>query len=220
MLRLGFESRRRRFWIVLAGVAAAGAAVALVMATGSSGTGGGGTTKKTYFQQFGVSASGASARALAQSTPPQATTPPAQARRARRQARKRPPLKGHPGAPQPGEILSHKETDGYFPTVVLWPLKNQWQASDRRRYTAVDAGADASKPSNGLFGIYRHNYIRVKETEKAVKVRGAGALKITKAPLGPSAETWAQKHGNIQFKGQKGVTGTLHLADDTVTVNP
>jgi hypothetical protein len=31
---------------------------------------------------------------------------------------------------------------------------------------------------------------------------------------------WAQKRGNIEFNGANGITGTLHLADDTVTVNP
>jgi hypothetical protein len=189
------------------------------MAATSSGTSGGGPTKKTYFQQFGVRASGNSAKALAQSTPPQATTPPAQARQARRQARKRPPLRGHPGAPQPGKIISHTQTDGFFSTIVLWPLTNQWQTSDRRRFTAVDAGADASDHSTGLFGIYRHNYLRVKERAKTVKVPSAGTLRITKAPLGRSVETWAQRRGNIKFKGKSGITGTLHLKDDTVTLN-
>lgn len=215
-----FETRRRRVLIILTAVAAAGAALAVIMASSSSGTSDDGTKQKTYFQQFGVSASGPSAKALAESTPPQATTPPAQARRASRQARKRPPLRGHPGARQPGKIISHKQTDGFFSTIVLWPLTNQWQASDRRRFTAVDAGADASNPSSGLFGIYRHNYLRVKERAKTVKVPGAGTLRITKAPLGRSVESWAQRRGNIQFASRSGVTGTLHLRDDTVTVNP
>jgi hypothetical protein len=213
-------NRRRRVFVALTGVAAAGAALAAIMVTSSSGDSGRGTTTKTYFRQFGVSASGDSAKALAGSTPPQATTPPAQARRARHQARKRPPLHGHPGAPQPGKIISHTQTDGFFSTIVLWPLTNQWQTSDRRRFTAVDAGADASHQSTGLFGIYRHNYIRIKERAKTVKVPTAGTLKITKAPLGRSVESWAQRRGNIRFTSKNGVTGTLHLRDDTITLNP
>ena len=52
-----------------------------------------------------------------------------------------------------------------------------------------------------------------------VKVPGAGPVKITKAPLGPGTEVWAQKHGNFEFTSKNGITGTLHLKDDTVTVN-
>ncbi len=84
----------------------------------------------------------------------------------------------------------------------------------------MDAGSDASSHSTGLFGIYRHNYLRVKERAKTVKVPRAGTLKITKAPLGRSVESWAQRRGNIQFTSKNGVTGTLHLKDDTVTLNP
>jgi hypothetical protein len=47
----------------------------------------------------------------------------------------------------------------------------------------------------------------------------AGKIEITGAPLGSKVETWAQKHGNFEFKGEHGITGTLHLKDDTVTMD-
>jgi hypothetical protein len=57
-------------------------------------------------------------------------------------------------------------------------------------------------------------------TTHDVRVQGAGPLKITKAPLGPKVVHWAQKHGNIEFNCKSGITGTLHLSDDTMTLNP
>jgi hypothetical protein len=52
-----------------------------------------------------------------------------------------------------------------------------------------------------------------------INVPGAGALRITRAPLGRSVQTWAQKRGKLRFTSEHGITGTLHLEDDTVTVD-
>jgi hypothetical protein len=53
-----------------------------------------------------------------------------------------------------------------------------------------------------------------------VKVLGAAPLRITGAPLGRKVETGAQRSGNIRFVGARGVRGTLHLRDDSVSLNP
>jgi hypothetical protein len=53
-----------------------------------------------------------------------------------------------------------------------------------------------------------------------VKVPGAGALEITKAPLGRKVEVWAQKRGNLHFTSKNGIDGTLHLKDDSITLGP
>jgi hypothetical protein len=41
---------------------------------------------------------------------------------------------------------------------------------------------------------------------------------ITDAPTGRKVGSSAQKDGVLRFRGAKGVTGTLHLSNDTVSV--
>ena len=47
---------------------------------------------------------------------------------------------------------------------------------------------------------------------------GAGALKITDAPRGLKAAR-APGRAELRFTSKNGVTGTLHLRDDTVTLD-
>jgi hypothetical protein len=109
--------------------------------------------------------------------------------------------------------------EGWFPIQELWPLKSEWSVANCHRFTVVDAGGDAPHPSrDGLFGIVRMTG-GDHEARKMIRVPGAGALTITKAPLGPSVVAWAPVRGDIEFRGENGVTGTLHLKDDTVTLN-
>jgi hypothetical protein len=104
---------------------------------------------------------------------------------------------------------------------VIWPVVNGWAASDRIRNTAVWAGAaGVGHHSTGRFAILRDNYRLVTQNTYTVDVAGAGPLKITDAPLGPRVVTWAQRRGKLEFTSKSGITGTLHLTDDTVTLNP
>jgi len=113
-----------------------------------------------------------------------------------------------------------RNPEGFISTMDLWPIRNEWVVSDPRRFTAVDAGADPTDPTMGVFGIFRQNYVWVTQKTDLVKVAGAGALQIPRAPLGQGAvQTWAQRRGNLEFTSKNGVTGTLHLTDDTVTLN-
>lgn len=77
-------------------------------------------------------------------------------------------------------------------------------------------------PSTGIFGIYRQDFVHVRQYGDLVRVPGAGALEITKAPLGRGIPYWAvQKRGNIHFTSitsKKRINGALHLRDDTVTL--
>jgi hypothetical protein len=97
---------------------------------------------------------------------------------------------------------------------------NMWWTNDCHAFTVVTAGSDGDHPGDGLLAIHREHLNHPHNTWKEIKVPDAGILEITKAPLGPSVETWAQKRGNIQFKGDGGITGTLHLSDDSVTLDP
>jgi hypothetical protein len=118
---------------------------------------------------------------------------------------------------RPGEIVPGGPGP-FFSSDVISPVRNGWQASDHRSYTAVDAGGNPADPSVGELGIFRQNFVDATQTQHVVHVPGAGALKIVAAPIGKDVATWAQKRGNLQFAGNRGVRGTLHLRSDTVTL--
>jgi hypothetical protein len=78
-----------------------------------------------------------------------------------------------------------------------------------------------TKKSDGDFDIYRESYICTQQKADSVTVPGTGAVRITYAPEGRGpVQTWSQERGDIEFTSANGITGTLHLADDTVTVDP
>jgi hypothetical protein len=66
--------------------------------------------------------------------------------------------------------------------------------------------------------IFRQDFVHVKQTAHDVDVHGSGPVTITAAPTGRSVESSAQQNGVLRFRGAKGVTGTLHLSNDTVTL--
>lgn len=106
-------------------------------------------------------------------------------------------------------------------TAIIWPVRNGWAVSNHRRMTGVWAGLSGEDGSTGRFAILRQNYIRDTQHVDTVDVDGAGALKITHAPLGRGrVQTWAQHYGKLRFTSGRGVTGTLDLHDDIVTLNP
>jgi hypothetical protein len=101
----------------------------------------------------------------------------------------------------------------------LWPVTNGWRISDHRTFTAVYAGAVPNHRSTGRLVIFRQNFVRVTQTSDRVDVPGSGPLKITSAPQGKADQTAAQRTGTLEFEGTNGTTGTLHLSNDTVTVD-
>jgi hypothetical protein len=91
-----------------------------------------------------------------------------------------------------------------------------------RLVTSVTAGAESRGSSTGLLSITRDrpcdpHYTRTHGD--LIRVSETGPLKITDAPLGSRALESAQRNANISFTGSNGVSGTLHLGDDAVTVN-
>jgi hypothetical protein len=107
----------------------------------------------------------------------------------------------------------------FFSSDVIWPIRNGWQASDHRSYTAVDAGVDPADHSVGELGIFRQNFVKTTQSQQVVDVPGAGTLRITEAPLGTGVVTRAQRRGNLRFVGKRGVRGTLHLRNDRITID-
>jgi hypothetical protein len=105
-------------------------------------------------------------------------------------------------------------------------VTNGWAAHTDHRQTLVAAGVEARtfhphRLTTGLFSISRLRLHPFDQSGDLVEVPGAGTLTITKAPLGHGRVALsAQKRGNIEFTSTNGITGTLHLSDDTVTLNP
>jgi hypothetical protein len=129
----------------------------------------------------------------------------------------------NPGGPWPGIEGGELISGGVFaPSTVLWPDNNLWKVQSHTQTTDVEAGGDATQKSNGLFFIIRSYALRSRppQTTDIVSVAGSGPVTITKAPLGRKVVVWAQKRGNLEFTSTSGITGTLHLKDDTVTLNP
>jgi hypothetical protein len=142
---------------------------------------------------------------------------------------------GDVGSRYPGSIRGAVGPP-YVGPEEMWDETNMWWASDCHIFTVVTAGSDGDHHADGALVIQRTHYENPSHpqiTEKKVNVPSGGILEITKAPLGSSVETWAQRRGNIEFKSEargrgghrlhapgSGITGTLHLSDDTVTLKP
>jgi len=145
--------------------------------------------------------------------PPQVTTP-----KGVKPPKHLPPLRGHRHTGTIPARMLGPDPQTPFSTNVISPVRNGWVVSDHRRFTAVYAGASGSDRSTGALAIFRQNFIQVTQKLKVVKVAGAGTVKITRAPLGKGVETSAQRHGNIRFSGGRGITGTLHLKTDKISL--
>jgi hypothetical protein len=133
--------------------------------------------------------------------------------------------RGGPGVPQKGTIPARisnpnqEDSGGYpFSEELLVP-RNSWGAGSHRRLTAVYAGAYEGDQSRGAFVIFRQNFIQVTQHFDVVQVPEAAAVKITSAPLGKNVVRSAQRSGKLHFSDRNGVTGVLHLKDDTVSLD-
>jgi len=114
---------------------------------------------------------------------------------------------------------------GYPPSdAVMYPIVNAWAVADHRSEVDVYAGAaspvqGAGHRGDGLFVINRYSFLPLRQTQKHVVVKDAGALRIIRAPRGRGVTTSAQRNGELEFTSARGVTGTLHLAVDAVTLS-
>ena len=124
-----------------------------------------------------------------------------------------------PGGPMTGTVPAQlvPSAEPFFSTSLIHPVRNGWIASDRRRFLAVEAGGDPVNPSTGVLGIFRQNYIRVTQTERVVKVPGAGPLRLIDAPEG-RARAPLRGPAVVRFTGDRGVSGTLDLETGAVAV--
>jgi hypothetical protein len=146
---------------------------------------------------------------------PGATAPP---RREPESRRDRPRYKPLPRV-EPAKIVP--DPDPVVPADVLNPIVNGWRAGDRRGITLVEAGLAGDDPSGttGRFVIFRERERPFAQDVDLVDVPRSGELRITAAPTGPREARSAQRRGKIEFTSKGGVTGTLDLRHDRVTLD-
>jgi hypothetical protein len=144
----------------------------------------------------------------------EATTPP----RRKPESHRDPPRYKLLPRVEPARIVP--DPDPIVPADVLDPIVNGWRAGDRRGITLVEAGLAGDDPSGttGRFVIFRERERPFAQDVHLVDVRGSGPLRITEAPTGPRAARSAQRRGMIEFTSKRGVTGTLDLRHDRVTL--
>jgi hypothetical protein len=124
-----------------------------------------------------------------------------------------------PGRPigEPAAARIVDDPTPLFSSDELWPLVDAWGTETRRRLTAVQAGADPDNPSVGVLGIFRQDFVAVRQTRRVVRVPGTGPLRIVDAPRGDGVKRLAQRHGKIEFRGRDGTTGSLDLEDESIS---
>jgi hypothetical protein len=104
------------------------------------------------------------------------------------------------------------------PTQILIPV-NAWSVADCHTATWVNAGRAGWQAGAGIFVIARSRGETGGGYLRYIVIPGSGATRITHAPLGPTVVTSAQRHGELKFTSQRGVTGTVSLEDDTATLS-
>jgi hypothetical protein len=105
-----------------------------------------------------------------------------------------------------------------IPMGELYPVRGGWAAGACFGITWVWAGASGEHPSTGRLVIARSGRWPHPRIHVDVDVPGSGPLKITDAPLGPDAAISAQR-GELEFTSKSGITGTLDLSTDTITLS-
>src|SRR3954452_24163761 len=125
------------------------------------------------------------------------------------------------GGPMTGTISARlvPGPQGFFSTSAIYPIRTGWVAADHRRFVAVEAGADPIHPSTGVLGVFRQSYVDVTQTERLIKVPGAGALRLTGASGGRGRAAPGGPSEILGFTGERGVSGTLDVSAGSVSVD-
>jgi hypothetical protein len=102
-----------------------------------------------------------------------------------------------------------------FPPAVA-TTTGSWMTSNGTTMTAVYVGSNPAEPSQGRIVILRQNLLRGTQNEMILSTNATGALTISAAPAGRSAETSGQT-ANIVLRTATGRTVVLRLASNTVS---
>lgn len=110
--------------------------------------------------------------------------------------------------PISAQMLGHDVPIPVAP-ALLRP-RNGWLVSDGRSLVAVYSGAAGSDRSVGRVVIVRQDLLVGRQTVRILDVPSTGALTITRAPVGSSVETSAQR-GSIRLRTASGRQFVLDL---------
>ncbi len=113
------------------------------------------------------------------------------------------------------------DPDPIAPAEVMQPIANGWRAGDHRGLVLVEAGL-AGGDSSGTTGrliVFRERERPFAQNLDVVDVPGAGVVRITGGPAGRRAGHPVGGRGKIEFEAETGITGTLNLKDDTITLD-
>jgi hypothetical protein len=112
--------------------------------------------------------------------------------------------------------LSWSERGRAIQPAELWPVTNSWRVSDHKTFTAVYAGANPDHHGTGRLVVFRQTSSTSSRPPRRRR-QGSGPVTITSADR-PQRRHFAQKTGEIQFRGVQRGHRTLHLSNDTISV--
>ena len=99
------------------------------------------------------------------------------------------------------------------------PVSSEWRVTTGRWTVTVMAGSYSQDPSRetGFIGLYRIDLCHSRPAPRAtMTLPDSGQIEITDAPLGRDV---TGRDGEVRFTSEFGTTGTVHLADDSITVD-
>lgn len=113
-----------------------------------------------------------------------------------------------PPTPFRANIVPHKRADFEVQGFDIYPVTNEVRIANNHKLVRVFAGVPPGHHSTGRLIVVRNG-------PDNVDIPGAGAVKITGVNVVP--EVTPRPEGDVEFASANGITGILHLADDTVT---
>jgi hypothetical protein len=123
-----------------------------------------------------------------------------------------------------GPVNAKMADVSFASSAVEWPQNGGWRAETRHSgaVVIVVVGGDARSAHRGH--PPRNGWIEIDAEAKLVPshppiiLPGTGAITLSKAPTGTGLPR-STFRADIAFMSQSGITGTIHLKDETVTLN-
>lgn len=119
------------------------------------------------------------------------------------------------GTPQLAKGLLAKGLGCFLPNeLVVADQTSEWGLATSVGWISICAGRVPDRPSSGVIFI-----ARTPGQNALIKVPGSGAITLTEAPESRRTFLTASKRGVLRFTSENGVSGTLHLQNDSITLD-